>query len=328
MMLKLSVTCCFLMLLPNLGKAKIVFLSYRGGGNNIYVMDDDGSNVQRLTFTQFPRRGEIGPAWSPDGKHIAFLRDMSEDQKIQRTNLFIMNQEGSNVQRFTNHPALDGLATWGPDKHHIAFSSNRSGDNEIHVIDILNREIQQLTHNPDLREWAVGPSWSPDGKYIAYRQALRPHGLTTIYVMTADGKTRQPLVPGDKWYRFSPRWSPDSKSVLYCEALYVPGQAFKLVSNNVVIQRHSDGTRQLLRIPKKWLVHSASWVDSGKQVLIAAEEYTEPDRQIDIYRYDLSNSNITNLTNHPEDDYAPDWISDTVLSDTSLGNKGAVRNAK
>ncbi len=321
--LKHLVICYLLLLVPSLATAKIVFRSFRDGGNNIYVMDDDGSNVQGLTFTPLPY---IRPVWSPDGKRIAFVRITAKGGLGQReqSNLFLMNQDGSNVQQLTNHPSLNGLCTWAPDGHRIAFSSNRNGGLDIYVIDILTREIQQLTRNPGLRKWAAGPSWSPDGKHIAYRQALPPRGLTTIYVMRSNGTAAHPLVPSDDWYRYGPRWSLDSKSVLYCESLYGPGeqgQVVRLLSSRVVIQRHGAKERQVLKTPKKWLIHSAAWLDNGKQVLIAADEYGAPDRQIDIYRYHLATGALTNLTNHPEDDLAPDWISDAVLSVTPSGEK-------
>ncbi len=316
------ITCCLLLLVPTLTTAKIVFKSQRDGANNLYVMDDDGSNVQRITFTPFPF-SDSGPRYSPDGKHIAFWRSVIVDpeKKGQQTDMFIIDRDGSNEQRLTEDAALDGNHSWAPDGRHLAFTSNRSGNAEIHVIDIVTREIRQLTRNIGLREWAAGPDWSPDGKYIAYRQAKPPRGLTTIYVMNADGKRAQPLVRADNWYRGSPRWSPDSKSVMYVEALYEPGQGFKLLTNNLVIQKHGTKARRILETPKDWLIHSACWMDNGKQVLIGAEPLDAPNRQIDIYRYNLANDNITNLTNHPQDDYSPDWISDKVLSVTPLDKK-------
>ena len=322
-MLKRLVICYLLLLVPSLATAKIVFRSFRDGGNNIYVMDDDGSNVQGLTFTPLPY---IRPVWSPDGKRIAFVRITAEGGLGQReqSNLFLMNQDGSNVQQLTNHPSQNGLCTWAPDGHRIAFSSNRNGGRDIYVIDILTREIQQLTRNPGLRKWAAGPSWSPDGKHIAYRQALPPRGLTTIYVMRSNGRAPHPLVPSDDWYRLGPRWSPDSKSVLYFESLrgeQVPGQGVRLLSSRVVIQEHGAKARRFLKTPKKWLIHSVCWMDNGKQVLIAADEYGAPDRQIDIYRYKLSNDTLMNLTNHPKTDLAPNWISDAVLSITPSAEK-------
>lgn len=324
-MLKRLVICYLLLFVPSLATAKIVFISTRSDGSNIYVMDDDGSNVQRLTFAKVPDGAKAGPTWSPDGKRIAFTRITAKGGfgQRQQSNLFLINQDGSNEQQLTNHPSLNTTFTWAPDGDRIAFSSNRNGRLDLYVIDILTRELQQLTHNRKPKEWAAGPSWSPNGKYIAYRQALPPRGLTTIYVMRSNGRAPHPLVPGDDWYRHGPCWSPDSKFVLYCESLRgekVPGQGVRLISSRVVIQERGAKARRFLKTPKKWLIHSACWM-GGKQVLIAADEYGAPDRQIDIYRYKLSNDTLTNLTNHPKTDYAPNWISDAVLSVTPSGEK-------
>jgi len=300
--------------MPSLITAKIVFISQRDGGNNIYVMDDDGGNVQRLTFIQRP--GTDGnPAWSPDGKRIAFQRNVSEDTRLQLLQLFVIDNDGSNLEQLTDDNAHFSEPSREHDGRHIAFSSNRNIGLDIYVIDIFTREIRQLTHTSALRERAANPSWSPDGKYIAYRYGKPPDGSTTIYVMNADGTRQHPLVPVDEWMRYSPRWSPDSKSVLYFEALYAPGPVeFKLDSNNVVIQKHGARDRRILKTPQKWLIHDVCWTDNGKQVLIAAEEHAAPDRQIEIYRYNLSNDKITNITNDLEDDWSPDWISDKDLS--------------
>ena len=324
-MLKKLIVCCLLCCLPSLVAAKIVFISNRDGGSNIYVMEDDGSNVQRLTFTESPQ-ADGGPIWSPDGTHIAFERDTDAAKRKtnQKYDIFLMDADGSNVQQLTDDHALDGTGTWSPDGHHIAFDSTRNKGFDIYVMDILTREVDQLTHNPGNREWAMYPSWSPNGKYIAYVQAINGGFLnagTTIYIMNANGNGAKELVPPhNEWSRASPRWSPDSKSILYHESHFaLVGQITKKVASNVVIQRHGSKTRRILNTPKNWLVNNVCWMDNGKQVLIAAREGI--DEKNDIYRYHLVTGQITNLTNNPASDYSMDWISDDVLSVTPRGKK-------
>jgi Tol biopolymer transport system component len=235
-----------------------------------------------------------------------------------------MDKDGSNVEQLTYDKVLSGEGSWAPDGNRIAFSSDKSGGFEIYVMDYSTGAVTQLTHNPGNREWAANPSWSPDGKHIAYRQAVPPRGLTTIYVMRADGATQHPLVPSDDWVRYDSCWSKDSKSVLYVEVLYDHGAkvAFKLIEARVVIQKHGAKARRFLKTPTKWMIHSASWMDNGHAVLIAADNTANPEAQIDIYRYDLAAGKLTNLTNHPEDDLAPHWIGGTVFSVTPLKNPG------
>ena len=146
-MLKKLITYCLLFCLPSLAAAKIVFISNRDAGNNIYVMDDDGSNVQRLTFTEFSQF-DSGPIWSPDGTRIAFHRNVSKNPRSQQTEVFIMDPDSSNVQQLTDDHSLDGSCTWSPDGTRIAFTSTRNKGFDIYAMDILTREVDQLTHNP------------------------------------------------------------------------------------------------------------------------------------------------------------------------------------
>ncbi|MGB9723151.1 MAG: TolB family protein, partial [Chloroflexia bacterium] len=72
----------------------------------IYVMNADGSGVTRLT--NHPA-GDKHPAWSPDGKKIAF-----QSERSGGTDIYVMNADGSGVTRLTNHPAYDGEPSWSP----------------------------------------------------------------------------------------------------------------------------------------------------------------------------------------------------------------------
>ena len=146
-MLKKLITYCLLFSLPSLVFAKIVFISKRDGANNIYVMEDDGSNVQRLTFTE-ATQADGGPIWSPDGTRIAFERDVSKNPRVQKYDIYLMDPDGSNVQQLTDDHTLDGSCTWSPDGTRIAFESNRNKGFDIYVMDILTREVAQLTRNP------------------------------------------------------------------------------------------------------------------------------------------------------------------------------------
>ena len=85
---------------------KIVFDSPRDGNREIYVMDSDGSQQQRLTFT--PGKGKYSwlPALSPDRKKIAFASNRDGN-----TEIYLMDADGSHVQRLTN-TAGKGKSSW------------------------------------------------------------------------------------------------------------------------------------------------------------------------------------------------------------------------
>lgn len=137
---------------------RITFSSNRDGcdGTEIYVMNADGSGVIRLT-NDFGHDSE--PAWSPDGRRIAFSSDRDGDWDI-----YVMNADGSDVRRLTDNSDADSQPAWSPDGQRIAFVSDRDGDGEIYVMNADGTEVRRLTDNS---AWDGNPVWSPDGRLIA-----------------------------------------------------------------------------------------------------------------------------------------------------------------
>ena len=145
---------------------------------SIYVMDADGSNVQRLT--EFTTGGYI--TWSPDGERIAFEANLDEIWEI-----YVMETDGSNVQRITHTPVKDAQSTapnWSPDSRKIAFDSTRDGNFEIYVMDADGSNVQRITHNDKVD---ARPAWSPDGLRIVFHSTRDGSSGQEIYVMDADG---------------------------------------------------------------------------------------------------------------------------------------------
>ena len=129
----------------------------------IYVMDADGGNQQRLTEN---RKNDMYPSWSPGGKRIAFVSDRKGD--FANYDIYVMDADGGNQQKLTNDRGDDWLPSWSPDGERIVFMSERDGNTEIYVMDNDGGNLQNLTNNPgDDR----GPAWfnspfsvSPAGK--------------------------------------------------------------------------------------------------------------------------------------------------------------------
>ena len=101
------------------------------------------------------------PAYSPDGKQIAFRRMLGE----MNSEVFVANADGSNARNLTNHPAFDGWPAWAPDGRYIAFASNRNSSYQIFVMNADGSNVRLLA-NTEGR--GTAPKWSVDGKHIYF----------------------------------------------------------------------------------------------------------------------------------------------------------------
>jgi len=105
--------------------------------SDIYVMNADGSGTRKLTHNA---RYNAEPAWSPDGRKIAFRSTRNGNRDI-----YVMNADGSGKRNLTRHPARDGSPSWSPDGRRIAFVSNRDGRLEAHVMNADGSGQRSLT---------------------------------------------------------------------------------------------------------------------------------------------------------------------------------------
>ncbi len=317
---KLFIGCClFFSFLSTLVPAKILFDSARDRthivGNdpdfNIYIMNDNGSNVRKLTDTPLL---EVSARWSPDGKQIAFVRDMDITLKNEmQTDLFIMDIDGTNDIRLTDHPAADGSdIAWSPDGNRIAFVSLRSGDLDIYVIDLVSGTIKQLTDNAQLNGLSAAPDWSPDGDHIAYEQVLPGKGRT-IYMMDTNGRNQKPLVPHETLFsRFAPRWSLDGDAILYGETEYrLIGNIRHRVAERLVIYQFRTKNQNFITLPEEYFVNNMCWMSHGHEIVISAKNTLTGEK--DLYRYHIGDKQLTNLTEGPGGGFSPDWIDDAAL---------------
>jgi dipeptidyl aminopeptidase/acylaminoacyl peptidase len=124
---------------------KIAYISFQGGTCDIWMMDYDGNNKERLTSNSF---FEGGLCWSPDGDYLAYVSNESGNYDI-----WILQLTGGAPIRFTNDPGDDMYPSWSPDGTLIAFSSDRSGNNDIWIQEVTLTGTKESKKNSGLKAY-------------------------------------------------------------------------------------------------------------------------------------------------------------------------------
>ncbi|MEW5960856.1 MAG: FHA domain-containing protein [Chloroflexota bacterium] len=113
-------------------------LAFKGWGNTAYGLRLATASLENIqTVTNVDE--DTAPALSPDGSKIVFMSRREENWDI-----YVINVDGSGMQRLTDDPANDGLPTWSPDGNAIAFMSNRGGPWAVWAMTPDGKGMRQL----------------------------------------------------------------------------------------------------------------------------------------------------------------------------------------
>jgi len=227
-------------------RAKIAYINDQTGFKELYMMDTDGGNAQRLTSH---RSLVLNPDFSPQGKELAFTSYRSGNPDLLRmevysgrearissrkglniagryrppdggelalttsedgnADIFIIGIDGRISRRVTNSWGIDVDPSWSPDGRRLAFVSDRLGNPQIFVVDAQGGQERRITQ---AGSYNATPAWSPDGERIAFSRL--EGGRFDIYTIRSDGSDERRLTFG-AGSKEHPRWSPDGRFLVY-----------------------------------------------------------------------------------------------------------------
>jgi Tol biopolymer transport system component len=250
--------------------------------NQIIRIDPDGNN--QVPLTSGPDLF-FEPAWSPDGKRLAFRSFANEHYDI-----WVMNADGTGMADLTDDLPGDYDPAWSPDGSKIAFESDRDGNPEIYVMNADGSDLQRLTTNDVAQD--VEPAWSPNGRQIAFSSTRS--GDYEIWVMNADG-TNPTNITNTAGFDHDPAWSPDGRRIAFATGRADTFGEIYLMDpdggNPVDISNH--GT----------LDASPTWAPSGTRLAWIFQVGSN-----DLIRQDADGSGFFNMTpGSPEHEGNPAW---------------------
>jgi TolB protein len=230
---------------PGAAASRIAYVASGRGSKEIYLVDSDGENVQRVTSD-----GSIAlsPAWSRDVRLLAYTsyrggtpalwernlatgrdRLLSDRAGINITpayspdgsvafaatvsgNTEVVSLDAAGVNPLTRGRGFDSLSpTFSPDGARIAFVSNRLGEPQVYVMARGGepRLVSEYTYGR--AGYSTSPAWSPRGPWIAYH--TRAGGSHQIALVGADGNGRRLLT--NQGTNEDPSWAPDGRHVVF-----------------------------------------------------------------------------------------------------------------
>lgn len=209
----------------------------------LWTLSIDGGPARRVLEDGYDAHA---PAWSPDGRRIAFqayLRDT--------WNLWTMNADGSSLAQVTSGPFDDREPHWSPDGARLAFSSDRGGSYDVWQVTLAGGDVRRVTTAAGNESM---PAWSPDGREIAF-VSDRSEGRG-VYARQVDTGTERQLA-ADAAVLYSPSWAPDGRAIAY---VAVDGATARLMVGGANI---ADAGEDIFPFRPQWV--------SGAELLYTAD---------------------------------------------------------
>lgn len=236
---------------PGIFSTKIayVLVNSQGGNRRVYslvVSDADGYQPKSLLISHQPI---MSPAWSPNGKTLAYVSFESGYPAI-----YIQTLATGQRQQVTHYPGINGAPAFSPDGKKLALVLTLTGYPKIYVLTLASHHLVRITNG-----WSIDtePSWSPDGKSLLFT-SNRGGGPQIYQINLATRQIQRLTFDGD--YNTTASFTPDGQNIIVLhreEGLY-----------NIALENLASGRLNLLT--QSGNDQSPSVAPNGKMVVYAA----------------------------------------------------------
>ena len=188
------------------GRMRIAFAATHDDNVDIWLRSADPRVVEDPRRLTFHSAADDSPAFSPDGKRLAFVTRRDDT----RGDIAVMGASGAGMRIITDRKGADRDPCWAPDGKRIAFARTHAsgGAEEVYELSLRNPVPQRLTVGG-----GRGPCYSPDGRYLCY-SSVKDDPSGSIWVMRLEDQAAAALTSGPAIDGF-PTWSGDGKWVYF-----------------------------------------------------------------------------------------------------------------
>lgn len=220
--------------------SNFVYVSYKIGQPKIYASSLQEGIGQRLLFLS---GNQFMPALSPTLDKMAFVSDVTGNPDLFVQDFSIeKGLIGKPRQVFCAPGATQGTPSFSPDGKKLAFVSNKDGKPRIYIMDIPRpgaslKEIKPVMITKKTRE-NTAPSWSPDGKKIAY--SALTGGTRQIWIYDLSSKEEIQLTDG-YGHKENPAWAPNSQHLVFNSTTENKAELFIIHLNQKKVTQITQG---------------------------------------------------------------------------------------
>ena len=227
------------------------------------------------------------PDWSHDGRRIAFSSTRGQNGSFD---IYVMDADGSNIVRLTDHAAPEQDPAWAHDDKSLFFTAERDGRGEIYRVWLQDKRVERITNSINR---GIMPAVSRDGRYLAYAaQTIMSFQLHLLDLTT--GTSRQ-ITSGEGACR--PSFAPDSQEIAFVRM----GEPSHLEAVR------ESGPRVVRKDARAWSYYP-DYSPDGRYLAFSVSPEHHQGEDWDLALMDLQGSGkIERLTSGRGNDRVPDW---------------------